>query len=311
MSVSLSDPPDHRDSRHFLLANEYWAMRMGEDEGWTHFRKKVEAYESVLNYTRQFDRIPERRKIDMWIGRLPSKLVERVRVRTNDLLDIETVEDLFAVLQRIEDGDYRVASAADLWAPPPPDIDLNTTLEYMSELEEGFPESQAGSDLLRPLDENCPKQYELDLMLSRLPRNLLDTVRQCSHNFHDIEHWDQLLPEIRKMYENDLRNRRESEEQIPDLWELVMEEKYAEWRGKTAEEDWKARRRLETFKAGVAERAESSQWNRKFEALRTLEPPLPSQLERKPDTNSNKAAVCGCCGSSIRKKRKFDSGDSA
>ena len=89
--------------------------------------KKVRAssYSSTKSERRlhyDFSRLSERRKLDLWLGRLPPTLRERVQVRTNDLCDLQTVEDLFGVLERMEKADERMEAAAKIFDSPPSEI---------------------------------------------------------------------------------------------------------------------------------------------------------------------------------------------
>lgn len=187
-------PQEQQHPAHYLRANDFWNMRLEDGQSFDLFRRKVQRYECILKYN--FNHIPEHRKIDMWIGRLPPQLVEKVRARTNDLFDLRSVEDLFAVLARIEAADSRVENAAKFWEPLP--VDTRTPFWFTLALRRFSQEHPW-------FFEHAPQHQQdpIDLLLARCPPNALRKFRMRANNLAGIFTWKDVLERIEQIAEED------------------------------------------------------------------------------------------------------------
>ncbi|KAK7532027.1 uncharacterized protein J3D65DRAFT_670678 [Phyllosticta citribraziliensis] len=160
-------------SYHYLLANEFWTMRMGDDEPFELFKRRVQRYERRLGY--DFSLVPEQQKIDMWIG----------------------------LLTRMEAADSRVERATQFWETKQ-EVQPGMSFLFAQHLEE-IPKEQSC------FFQNTSGQVSTDLLLARIPPRELKMLRERTFNFSFVNTWQDVLEQFRRVTERDCEGRHDAD----------------------------------------------------------------------------------------------------
>ncbi|KAK8224327.1 hypothetical protein HDK77DRAFT_496636 [Phyllosticta capitalensis] len=256
----------HRNSYHYVRANEFWTLRMKEGESFALFKNKIQRWERMLHYS--FDHLSEQQKIDMWIGRLPPMLLERVRARTSDLFNLTSLDDLLTTLSRMESTDWRIEHAVDFYKVPA-EVDLSSpTVMWMFENEV--------KEILDAHDgffKNAPEynQATLDKFLSFFPPNLREMFRLRTFNFRNISSFDEAVTKLKHQVELDLCF------DTTEQWQSFNARVCAKERDNLAKADERPREFIKELEAESSERAQEEIRLEKLKAQQTeynLEPPI-------------------------------------
>lgn len=170
---------------------------MHEYDSFTAFRTRAQALETLLDY--DLSKMPEERKIEMWLGRLTPELTERVQVRTNDFADLKTVKDLFDIIERIEAADVRVARGRLMFETPASlasisDLGyINSTSAFLARLTRFI--GVQDLDVLGPEH----KQHEIDMLLARIPPQVFVELRRDTDNFREVSTLVQIYHKLDEM----------------------------------------------------------------------------------------------------------------
>ncbi|KAK7510137.1 hypothetical protein IWZ03DRAFT_363651 [Phyllosticta citriasiana] len=160
-------------------------LRMGEDESFSAFKLKVPGLEAALRY--DFRTVPDKRIIELRLGHVTPKLVERVQARTKDLQDLKTVKGLFGFIERMEAADQKVAWGRQLSAAPVIQSTAST-FDYAYQAKNFRAELECFQISLRGFfRHNRSMQHEIDMLLTSIPRHILFELRRDTRNFKDIE----------------------------------------------------------------------------------------------------------------------------
>ncbi|KAK8202464.1 hypothetical protein IWZ01DRAFT_546003 [Phyllosticta capitalensis] len=256
----------HRNSYHYVRANEFWTLRMKEGESFALFKNKIQRWERMLHYS--FDHLSEQQKIDMWIGRLPPMLLERVRARTSDLFNLTSLDDLLTTLSRMESTDWRIEHAVDFYKVPA-EVDLSSpTVMWMFENEV--------KEILDAHDgffKNAPEynQATLDKFLSFFPPNLREMFRLRTFNFRNVSSFDEAVAKLKHQVELDLCF------DTTERWQSFNARVCAKERDNLAKAYERPREFIKELEAESSERAQEEIRLEKLKAQQTeykLEPPI-------------------------------------
>ncbi|KAK7510242.1 uncharacterized protein IWZ02DRAFT_437366 [Phyllosticta citriasiana] len=190
LDVDFVDPDDYVSTLQGELSSSRWStqpatLRMGEDESFSAFKLKVPGLEAALRY--DFRTVPDKRIIELRLGHVTPKLVERVQARTKDLQDLKTVKGLFGFIERMEAADQKVAWGRQLSAAPVIQSTAST-FDYAYQAKNFRAELECFQISLRGFfRHNRSMQHEIDMLLTSIPRHILFELRRDTRNFKDIE----------------------------------------------------------------------------------------------------------------------------
>ncbi|KAK7537986.1 hypothetical protein IWX49DRAFT_622304 [Phyllosticta citricarpa] len=173
------------------FSNDYWALRMHDDERLDEFQERVRALEAKLGY--DFDNVPEKQKIDMWLSRLPPELLSTLRERTNDLnTGLTTLDQLFDQIQRMQ-LEHHVNLAKSYWGQRmKPGESFKSFKKGIRAVEKKLGYVDINGDW----DVNGGEREEIDKWLLRLSPELLEKLRQHTNNLRSIKSSRDLLATV-------------------------------------------------------------------------------------------------------------------
>ncbi|KAK7532024.1 uncharacterized protein J3D65DRAFT_670675 [Phyllosticta citribraziliensis] len=180
------------------FSNDYWALRMGDDESLDDFQERVRALEAKLGY--KFSSMPEKQKIDMWLSRLPPELLSTLGERTNDLkTGLTTLDQLFDQVHRVQ-LEHHVNLAKSYWGQRmKPGESFRSFKKGIKAIEKKLGYVDINGDW----DVNGGEREEIDKWLLRLSPELLEKLRKSSNNLRGIKSAKALVAQIEQLERRD------------------------------------------------------------------------------------------------------------
>ncbi|KAK8179947.1 uncharacterized protein BKA78DRAFT_67031 [Phyllosticta capitalensis] len=177
----MSSTPNSNPFR-LSLWNEYFGLRLQDDEKIFDFQDRVRRLESQLDI--DFAAASSEHQVGMWLARLPTGLLEVLRARTDDLKSgLEDVPHLVDQVRRIQlEHDVNLARSY-FGQRKKPDQPFKSFAKGISSVEHRL----GYLNLWGHWDSNGYERQEIDKWLVRLPPALLDKLRAETNNLRDIK----------------------------------------------------------------------------------------------------------------------------